>query len=97
MACIYNDLINTNKTYFGHKNQESTRVPRKGRQFRICGVMDSVLAFSAVDCRFESWSAQTKDYKTKLCFTAKHTALISKNKDLVTRNRDNVSECSGDV
>ena len=41
----------------------------------ICGLMVSVLASSAVDCGFESWSGQTKDYKIGMCcFSAKHTA-----------------------
>jgi hypothetical protein len=29
----------------------------------IGGIMVSVLALSAVDCGFELWSGQTKDYK----------------------------------
>jgi hypothetical protein len=40
---------------------------------RIGGVMVSVLASSVVDREFESWSGQTKDYKTGICyFSAKH-------------------------
>ena len=38
------------------------------------------------------WS-QTKDYKIGVCcFSAKHTALWSKSKDLLTLNQNNVSE-----
>ena len=38
--------------------------------------MVSVLASSVVDREFESWSGQTKDYKTGICyFSAKHAAL----------------------
>jgi hypothetical protein len=55
--------------------------------------MVSVLTSSAVDPRCESWSGQTKNYKIGICcFSAKHTALRSKNKDWLARNQDNVSE-----
>jgi len=41
--------------------------------------MVSMLASSAVDCEFEPWSSQTKDYKTGICFFSfKHAALKSK-------------------
>jgi hypothetical protein len=57
--------------------------------------MVSVLASSAVDRGFEPWSSQTKDYKIGMCcFTAKHAALMRKNKDWVARNQNNVSEWS---
>jgi hypothetical protein len=45
---------------------------------RIGGVLViiSVLASNRVDCGFEPWSGQTKDYKISICcFSAKHTAL----------------------
>ena len=52
-------------------------------------VMVSVLASSAVD------RGQTKDYKIGICcFSAKHAALRSKSKDMLARNRNNVSEWS---
>jgi hypothetical protein len=39
----------------------------------IGGVIVSVLASSAVDCGFESWSGQTNDYKIGICcFSTKH-------------------------
>jgi hypothetical protein len=42
----------------------------------ICGVMDNVLASSAVDCGFEPWSGQPKDHKINICcFSAKHESL----------------------
>ena len=42
---------------------------------------------------FEPRSDQTNDYKIGICcFSAKHAALKRKNKDLLARNRDNVSE-----
>ena len=60
---------------------------------RSGGVMVSMLASSAVDYGFEPRSGQTKDYKIGICcFTAKYTALRSKNKDFLTRDQDNVSE-----
>jgi len=35
-----------------------------------------VLASNAVDCGFEPWWGQTKDYKIRICcFSAKHAAL----------------------
>ena len=46
---------------------------------RICGVMVSVLASSAVDRRFQP---KTKDYKIGICcFSTKHAALRRRNKD----------------
>jgi hypothetical protein len=55
--------------------------------------MVSVLASSVVDCGFEPWSGQTKDYKIGICcFSAKHAALRRKSKDWLARNQDNVSE-----
>jgi hypothetical protein len=61
---------------------------------RICGVMVSVLALSAVDRGFALRSGQTKDYKIGICcFSTKHAALRRKSKDWLTRNRDNVSKC----
>ena len=40
------------------------------------GVMVSIVASSAVDCEFESWSGQSKDYKIGICCSsAKHAAL----------------------
>ena len=67
--------------------------------------MVSVLPWSVVDRGFEHrlvidrssighrLIGQTKDYKLGYCcFSAKHAALISKSKDWLTRNQDNVSE-----
>ena len=49
---------------------------------RIGGVMVSMLASSAVDRGFEHRSGQTKDYKIGICcFSAKHAAVMRKNKD----------------
>jgi hypothetical protein len=60
---------------------------------RIGGVMISVLVSSVVDRGFKPWSGQNKDYKIgSWCFSAKHAALRGKSKDLLARNRDNVSE-----
>ena len=57
--------------------------------------MVSVLASSGVDRGFEPWSSQTKDYKIGICcFSAKHSALTSKNKDWLARNQDNMSQWS---
>jgi hypothetical protein len=40
------------------------------------GVMVSMIAFSVVDCRFNPWLGQTKDYEIGICcFSAKHTTL----------------------
>ena len=60
--------------------------------------MLSMLALSMVDCGFERWSGQTKDYKTGICcFSAKHAALRSKDKDWLAGNLDIVSEWSDTV
>ncbi len=57
--------------------------------------MVSVLASSAVDCRFEPRSGQTKDYEIGICcFSAKQAALSSKRKDWLARNQNNVYEWS---
>ena len=61
-------------------------------QYRIGGVMVSVIATSAVDCGFEPRSGQTKDSNWHLCFSAKHAALSRKNTDRLARNRDNLSK-----
>ena len=56
-------------------------------------LMVSMLASSAVDCGFNPWLGQTKDYKIGICcFSTKHTALMSKSKDWLTCNQNNVSE-----
>ena len=55
--------------------------------------MVSVLASSAVDCVFEPWSGQTKDYKISICFfSAMHAALRRKSKDSLAWNQNNVSK-----
>ena len=62
---------------------------------RICGVMVSVLASSAVNHEFEPWWGQTKDYKIGIyCFSAKHAALRSKSKDWLPQNQNSVSKWS---
>ena len=55
----------------------------------------SVFTLSVVDRGIEPWSGQTKDYKIdSFCFSDKHSALRSKNKDCLARNQNNVSEWS---
>ena len=62
---------------------------------RIGSVMVSVLASRAIDCRYESRSGQTKEYKIGICcFSAKNAALRRKSKDWLARNQNNVSEWS---
>jgi hypothetical protein len=57
--------------------------------------MVSVLTSSAVDCGFEPWSGQIKDYEIGICcFSAKHVALRRKNIDWLARNQNNMSEYS---
>ena len=52
-----------------------------------------VLSSSVVDRWFELGSGQTKDYKIGICcFSAKQASLGRKNKDLLARYQDNVSE-----
>ena len=64
-------------------------------QNRIGGVMVSALASSVVDHGFKPRSSQTKDFTIGICcFSAKHTASKSKNKDLLAQNQNNVSEWS---
>ena len=58
----------------------------------ISGVMVRFLASSAVDCWFEPWSGQTKEYKIDICcFSAKHAAFRRKSKDWLAQNQNNVS------
>jgi len=53
------------------------------------GVIASVLNSNVVCHGFES--GQTKDYKIGIyCFSAKHVALRSKNKDWLSQNQNNV-------
>jgi hypothetical protein len=57
--------------------------------------MVSVLISSVVDRGFEPRLSQTKDCKIVICcFFVKHAALRRKSKDLLARNRNNVSEWS---
>ena len=57
--------------------------------------MISVIASSVVDRGFEPQSGHTKDYDIGIwCFFAKLAALRKKNKDLLARNQNNVSEWS---
>ena len=58
--------------------------------------MVSVLASSsAIYCRFEPRSGQTKEYKNGISyFSAKHAALRRKSKDWLARNQNNVTEWS---
>ena len=60
---------------------------------RIGGAMVNVVTSSAGNGGFEPRSDQTKDYKINIyCFSAKHAVLMSKNKDWLARNQNNVSE-----
>jgi hypothetical protein len=53
---------------------------------RIRDVLVNMLILSAVDCRFEHRSGQTKDYKIGICcFSSKHAALRRKSKDWLAR------------
>ena len=68
-----------------------------GEEHHTCGVMVSVFASIAVDCRFEYelLSGQTKIYKIGICcFFSMYTTLRCKRKDWLARNQDNVSEWS---
>jgi hypothetical protein len=57
--------------------------------------MVSVLSSGAVDCGLEPRSDQTKDYTIGICcFSSKHAALRSKNKDWLARSHNTVSEWS---
>ena len=59
----------------------------------IGGVMDSMLASSAVDRGFELRSCQTKDYEIGICCVfAKHAALRRQSKNCLVRNQDNMLE-----
>jgi hypothetical protein len=50
--------------------------------------MVRVLSLCAIDRGFKPLSGQAKDYKIDIsCFSAKHTALRSKNKDWMLRIR----------
>jgi len=54
-----------------------------------------LLTQSAVDCGFEPWSGQSKDYKIGICcFSAKHAELRNKSKDWLALNQNNVSKWS---
>ena len=59
----------------------------------IGSVMVGVLASNVVDRGCEPRSDQTKNYTIGICcFSAKHAALIRKNKDWLARNQDNAFE-----
>jgi hypothetical protein len=51
-----------------------------------------MLASSAIDCGYEPWSCQTKDYKIGICcFSSKNAALRRNSRDWLARNQNNVS------
>ena len=76
-------ILCRNADFFKHFNEVN----------RIGGIVVCVLASSAVDRRFESWSGQTINYKFVICcFSAKQAALRRKYKDWLARNQYNVSE-----
>jgi hypothetical protein len=57
--------------------------------------MVGVLALSVVDRGFDPRSSQPKDYKIGIgCFSTKHAALRSKNKNWLAQNQNNVSKWS---
>ena len=54
-----------------------------------------MLASSAIDCGYEPWSCQTKDYNIGICcFSSKNAALRRNSRDWLARNQNNVSEWS---
>jgi hypothetical protein len=60
--------------------------------------MVSMLVSSVVDRGFEPRSGQTKDYEIGICcFSSKHAALRRKNKDWLSQNQINVSECFNEL
>jgi predicted transcriptional regulator of viral defense system len=57
------------------------------KKTNISGVMVTMLVSSVLDCIFEFWSGQTKDYKIDICcFFTKHTALKRKRQDWLAWN-----------
>jgi len=51
--------------------------------------MVNVLASRVLNCGFEPWSSQTKDYKIGICyFFAEHAALRSESEDWFARNQN---------
>jgi hypothetical protein len=64
-----------------------------GCRGHIGGVMVVVVALSLVDRGFEQLSCQTKDFETDICyFFDNQAALITKRKDWLALNQDNVPE-----
>lgn len=65
---------------------------------RISGVLViiSVLASNRVDCGFEPWSGQIKDYKISICYVSAKIAALrrKKAKAWLAWNQDNGSEWS---
>jgi len=57
----------------------------------LTGEVSSMLSLSVIDCGFDPWTVQTKDYM-KLVFAAEHTIWRSKSKDWLAWNQDNVSK-----
>ena len=61
----------------------------------LVNVIVSVLASGAVDYGFEPWLGTTEEYEIGICcFSTKHVALRSKNKDWLAWNQNNVSKWS---
>ena len=60
--------------------------------YRLGGVMVSVLASSAEGRGFDPRLGQTKDFKIGICcFSPKHTTLRSKSKDWSAQSQNNLS------
>ena len=55
--------------------------------------MVSLFESGVVDRAFETWSGQSKDYKIDICcFSDKHSAFRSRNKDWLVGNHNNFPE-----
>jgi hypothetical protein len=83
-----------NKQDKNSKLSHLVSVSQKSKPHRWCNGW-RVRTSSVADRGFDPMLGQTKDYDIGICcFSAKHTALRSKNKDWMARNQDNVSEWS---
>ena len=99
MALMTSSVFMRNHIYLSStkkKNPEFSCLRNNAKINSIGGVLiDSVLVSSVVNRGFKFQSSGTKNYKIGICcFSTKklNASLMSKSKDPLVRNRDNVSE-----
>jgi hypothetical protein len=89
---IIESLKSCNNEFFAETILKCQLEPSNYWEVEICFLRYTIMK---LECGFEPWLGQTKDYEIGICcFSAKHAALRRKSKDWLARNQNNVSEWS---